>query len=1150
MKVLPWNYKIKSILCLLFVFSSLINFSATFYVSNSGNDSNTGLSESQAWKTLARVNSKSFVAGDQILLKSGDTFYGSLSITNSGTSAYPIILSTYGSGAKPIITGFTTINSWVNLGNNIWESSEKVSTLSSCNMVTIDGVNTPIGRYPNATDPMGGYLTVNSSSGETSISCSSLSGTPNWTGAEVVARVNRWTLRISDITSQSGNMINFNSLGFTPTLGSGFFIQNDSRTLDKQNEWFYNSSTKKIQVFSKSQPGNVKVASRDTLINLSGNYIIVDNLNVIGSNSKSIYSWKSWNSPSHHITIRNCAISYSGGAAIYVRGNYLNVENNNISESNQSAIDACKSGIVNIKNNNIQNTFLVKECNSSSGAIIADYQVKSAIIEYNRIVNSGMNGISCLTDSTMLIKNNYIDTFNTILDDGAGIYLGGSNTFGISIIGNICINGIGNGFGTTDTTSSGSRGIFLDDNSSNMEVSYNTCANIGSYGIFIHNSSFNNVHHNTVFNCYKSQLLMKDDPISSAPTENNTIANNIFVSKSLSQYTLYVATNYDNILSFGNFNNNFYSRPIDDNKTIRVYAPKILINKTLAQWQTFSGQDANSKQSPQTITSENDIQFEYNDTKAVKTVNLMLPMIDVKGTKYAGSITLQPFTSAVLLKDYKPTKYSTEYKSICDGLSYNGWTTTGKYERTLIAKSGSDSIVTTYLNVNPKYAIHEVITILSGETYQGWSTSGTYSRILASKSGCDSVITTNLIVDLSSIKVGELTQVIELTKGNNLISTYLQVNNEDASILTQTIRNSGYLIKMQDELGNSYENWGSLGGWINNLGPIQNTEGYKIIVANNCTLQIIGKQLALPFNISLNEGWNIIPFPRADILDAKMIIQSLIDQNVLVKVQDETGNSIEDWGNYGGWKNNIGNFVPGKAYKVKVKSNTVLTYQQNYPKSSLIQIQSEKPDFFSTSVEGNGIDHFNINLVGLSESGLVIGDEVAAFDGTRCVGALKITNDNLLTGSASLISSYSTNEQNPDGFIEGDPIRIFAWNKITGKKTEVQFEVINGEVVFKRNASSFVQIKSLTTSFPIHLVSEISSNVFPNPSQGFFTVRFSEIPDQDGRIEVLDSSGRIIASRKIISNSEEFSLENPVSGLYFVKTIIGSIQNIHKLVIK
>ena len=44
----------------------------TFYVSStSGSDSNDGCSTSTPWQTLAKVNSTTFVAGNQILLQDG-----------------------------------------------------------------------------------------------------------------------------------------------------------------------------------------------------------------------------------------------------------------------------------------------------------------------------------------------------------------------------------------------------------------------------------------------------------------------------------------------------------------------------------------------------------------------------------------------------------------------------------------------------------------------------------------------------------------------------------------------------------------------------------------------------------------------------------------------------------------------------------------------------------------------------------------------------------------------------------------------------------------------------------------------------------------------------------------------------------------------
>src|SRR5690242_8416954 len=139
-------------LFLLFLLLTAANSSATTYYvsSSSGNDYNSGMDPSSAWQSLSKVsNYYNFQPGDQILFKRGDVFYGSLTISNSGSSGNPIVFGAYGSGPNPVLTGFTSVNSWTNVGGNIWESTNSVSNLSSVSIVLINGINTKVGRYPN-----------------------------------------------------------------------------------------------------------------------------------------------------------------------------------------------------------------------------------------------------------------------------------------------------------------------------------------------------------------------------------------------------------------------------------------------------------------------------------------------------------------------------------------------------------------------------------------------------------------------------------------------------------------------------------------------------------------------------------------------------------------------------------------------------------------------------------------------------------------------------------------------------------------------------------------------------------------------------------------------------------------------------------------
>lgn len=69
-----------------------------------GNDSLDGRSAANAWKTITKVNSVTFVPGDHILFKCGEVWQGlSLIVTGSGTAAKPIVYSKYGTGANPVI---------------------------------------------------------------------------------------------------------------------------------------------------------------------------------------------------------------------------------------------------------------------------------------------------------------------------------------------------------------------------------------------------------------------------------------------------------------------------------------------------------------------------------------------------------------------------------------------------------------------------------------------------------------------------------------------------------------------------------------------------------------------------------------------------------------------------------------------------------------------------------------------------------------------------------------------------------------------------------------------------------------------------------------------------------------------------------------
>ncbi len=622
----------------------------TYYVAASGSDAATGTSTGTAWQTLTKVNATTLVAGDSVLFKSGDSFSGQLIIKNNGTSINPIVYNSYGAGAQPIITGLTAVNGWINQGGNIWQSLT-VSTLPYTNMVVINGVNTPMGRYPNS-----GWLTYQSHTGNGKITTSSLTGSPNWTGAEAATKKNRFIIQRNPITAQSGGTITFggDTTSYPPTNGFGFFIQNDTRTLDSLNEWYYNPGTNKLNIYNASSPTGVQIASVDTLVKITSNYVTVSNLNLIGANSYIAHL-----NNATGVNISNCSFSFGGINA--VRGNNSpspTIKNNTFTNINNAAItlDGANSLILNntINKTTLSPGFLGIE---STSAITAGGLNSS--VKFNNIDSSGYCGV--FFNSVSKVDSNFINHSCLTIDDGAGIYTSLNFPKGREIIGNTVLNSSGNisGTGQADYLAFG---IYMDAYSDSITVSGNTISGCKAAGIYSSNNNDITIRNNTCYNnatttsFNQGEIMMQYDGFN--PVRRINIKNNLFIANTAGKLALFFYDNLDSndVKLFGVADSNYYARPIDDNQVFTIQTdgtnPYPGTSYNLAQWQRFTGGDAHSNKSFKTITTTSDLRFEYNATASPAIIGLDQKYVDVAGNNFnTGSITLAPYTSAVLMKN-------------------------------------------------------------------------------------------------------------------------------------------------------------------------------------------------------------------------------------------------------------------------------------------------------------------------------------------------------------------------------------------------------------------------------------------------------------------------------------------------------------------
>jgi hypothetical protein len=82
----------------------------SYYVSPSGDDSDSGISPEEAWETIERVNALTCNPGDRILFEGQESFSGSLAFDSSdhGTPQNPITIGSYANGRATIQSGTHT----------------------------------------------------------------------------------------------------------------------------------------------------------------------------------------------------------------------------------------------------------------------------------------------------------------------------------------------------------------------------------------------------------------------------------------------------------------------------------------------------------------------------------------------------------------------------------------------------------------------------------------------------------------------------------------------------------------------------------------------------------------------------------------------------------------------------------------------------------------------------------------------------------------------------------------------------------------------------------------------------------------------------------------------------------------------------------
>jgi uncharacterized repeat protein (TIGR01451 family) len=712
---------------------------AIYYVSSSGgNDSNNGLSPDTAFKTIAKVNGLALQPGDQVLFKCGDTWRAEmLIVSKSGAASSPITFSSYPAvcADKPRLDGTQPVTGWTVYTGNIYVAdlnaganlanfrSADGSITYGINQLLRDGQRLTMGRWPNLDAGDGGYVTVAAQPGSNRLTLGSSPPAGNWVSATIHLKVIRWSMVNRDITAQSGATLTLNDSVSCPytsdCTGWGLFINNSLSTLDSEGEWAYDKTTRKVYLYTTVNPNTAMVEGSVVLktddrswgaINLGADMgipvhdLVVDNFDLRGwfksgiASPTNLHPDENSNLTIKYNTIRDVDDSginlwtwvwgASDGKDGWRGGNNILIENNQIEGTNHFGIHT-PSRVTTIEHNTLRDIGVIANLNESGlgcgktgsegtctedGAglrIYVDRPDRSGYgftVRYNRFKNIGYNGIQTFGSASTLAYNVFDHTCASKGDGGAINTFGNgslstTNAHDIQITNNIILDTVGN----TDGTPPNFRaqfgfGIYIDNQSRNIATTGNTVAGSTASGILYQNST-GAIQNNTLFDNANVAALWAKQIAVTGGGSLSAHSGNILLSKINNAGTL--GADSAALLGTSDYNQ-FYHANRAQHIEVQGY-------KSLAQWRAYSGQDAHSTEmiSSTLATAE----LFYDDTQAAQRIYLTRPYVDLVGQPVVRTLTLQSFTSRILIPAGPPTPNLTIALLAPSGVSSSDWIT-------------------------------------------------------------------------------------------------------------------------------------------------------------------------------------------------------------------------------------------------------------------------------------------------------------------------------------------------------------------------------------------------------------------------------------------------------------------------------------------
>ena len=638
----------------------------TYFVKNGGNDALSGRSDANAWATISKVNSTSFSAGDTVSLKCGSTWEEQITVGQSGNEGTPIVFTSYGSGALPIIDGAKVYTTWIRNGN-VWASpcTESVKNLF------VDGVQWVKARYPNldinprnTTSPILGYIPVATTNEHTTVTATLINQASGyWTGATIHLR-HTYAYDNETVTGYDGTTLTFTSTQFHINVADGFYLDNIKAALDTAKEYFCDEVNDSLYIYSTTSPSGHVVQGSYIDYGIYGNAI--SNVTVNGIEFKKQAS-SAINFPGTNsgITVRNCRISQAWGRGINIPNTTTKdtVQYNYIWGCNDVAIQMYYATYYDVSYDTILSSGMVQGYTDQGYSILIAAGTNGSI-KYNYIDSTGYCAIYPHSNTT--IYGNVIKNSVMCLGDGGAIYVSAGQD--MIIRKNMIYDSWGNSKGTGLWTESstwwtyiGGEGIYLDAYPSPMTarivVDGNTIVRAGSRAIKIGAGDTSiTVCNNNIFaggkNSDGAHIMLCPDYNFPGYTNNKVYHNSVFDTSNTPVMQIYQLNTYDYYRPPGVIDSNWYASSQNVRFDHFTQTPSNEYFYSLADWRTFTNHEKYSRGLYRAFDGSRDsVVLFTNNTGTTTNTELTGDWRDTAGTIVSSPLSLPAYSSAFLIKD-------------------------------------------------------------------------------------------------------------------------------------------------------------------------------------------------------------------------------------------------------------------------------------------------------------------------------------------------------------------------------------------------------------------------------------------------------------------------------------------------------------------